>query len=170
LLLRHEDVGAAEISRMLGCARATVYRTVYRYEDLGVESVRDQRCQREPSKVTPQVEQQLLEYLDYVPQDYRWERSNWTLELLALQLARDTGVEVSDSHVLRVLRRCGCRRGRPRPGLRIPVRGRPRVRADLAMISPACDTGPTSPNGRFFYYPPHCAPAGSRQAWARPRP
>lgn len=127
LLLRHEDVSAAEIVHMIGCARATVYRTVYRYEDLGVGSVRDQRCQREPSKVTPEVEQQLLEYLDYVPQDYGWERSNWTLELLALQLAHDTGVEVSDSHVLRVLRRCGCRRGRPRPGLRIPVRGRRKV-------------------------------------------
>jgi len=30
LLLRHEDVGAAEVARMIGCARATVYRTAYR--------------------------------------------------------------------------------------------------------------------------------------------
>ena len=115
MLLLYEGVTAAEVARMVGCVRATVYRTVYRYEDLGVASIRDQRRERAPSKVTPEVEEQLLGYLDDVPQDYGWERCNWTLELLARQLAHDTGVAVSDSHVLRVLRRCGCRRGRPRP-------------------------------------------------------
>lgn len=87
--------------------RATVYRTVYRYEESGEESIRDQRRHRGPSKVTPEVGEQLLQYLDYAPQDYGWESSNWTLEILAWQLADDTGVEVSDGHVLQVLRRRG---------------------------------------------------------------
>lgn len=146
MLLLHDGAPAAEVARIVDCVRATVYRTVYRYEDLGMASVRDQRRERAPSKVTPQVEEQLLEYLDHVPQDYGWERSNWTLELLARQLAQDTGVEVSDSHVLRVLRRCGCRRGRPRPGLRIPVRGRRKVLENIQNL-----VAGASPGEEVFY-------------------
>jgi len=146
MLLLHEDLPVTEVSRMVGCVRATVYRTVYRYEELGEASIRDQRRLREPSKVSADVEAQLLEYLDYVPQDYGWERSNWTLELLAYQLAQDTGVEVSDRHVLRVLRRCGCRRGRPRPGLRIPVRGRRKVLENIDKL-----VANASPRDEVFY-------------------
>lgn len=146
MLLLHESMPVAEVSRMVGCVRATVYRTVYRYEELGEDSIRDQRRHRTPSKVTQHVEEQLLEYLDYVPQDYSWERSNWTLELLARQLADDTGVELSDSHVLRVLRRLGCRRGRPRPGLRIPVRGRRKVLENIEKL-----VAEASPEEEVFY-------------------
>lgn len=32
MLLLHESMPVAEVSRMVGCVRATVYRTVYRYE------------------------------------------------------------------------------------------------------------------------------------------
>lgn len=134
MVLLHSGEQAAEVARMAGCARATVYRTVYRYEELGEGSIRDQRQLREPVKATPEVVEQLLEYLDYVPQDYGWERCNWTLELLALQLVVDTGVELSASHVLRVLRGCGCRRGRPRPALRIPVRGRRKVLENIHKL------------------------------------
>ena len=70
MLLLHEDMPVAEVSRMVGCVRATVYRTVYRYEGLGEESIRDQRRLREPSKISADVEAQLLAYLDYVAQDY----------------------------------------------------------------------------------------------------
>lgn len=134
IVLLHSGELAAEVARMVGCARATVYRTVYRYEDLGEESIRDQRRLREPLKVTAPVVEQLLAYLDDVPQDYGWERCNWTLELLSLQLASDTDVTLSISHVLRVLRRCGCRRGRARPGLRIPVRGRRKVLKNIEKL------------------------------------
>lgn len=98
------------------------------------------------ARSTPQVEEQLLTYLDKVPQDYGWERSNWTLELLALQLEEDTGVNVSASHILRVLRRFGCRRGRPRPGLRIPVRGRRKVLQRIAKR-----VAEASPDEEVFY-------------------
>lgn len=146
MLLLHDDVPATEVARMVGCVRATIYRTVYRYEELGEESIHDQRRCKAPSKVTPKVEEQLLEYLEHVPQDYGWERCNWTLELLALQLAHDTGVEVSGRHVLRVLRRCGCRRGRPKPGLRIPVRGRRQVLENVYKV-----VANASPDEEVFY-------------------
>ena len=124
LLLLHERHAASEVAERADCVRATVYRTVYRFEELGEESLHDQRSCREPEKATLEVEEHLLGYLDDVPNDYGWDRANWTLELLSLQLHADTGVAMSCSYVYQLLHRWGCRRGRPRPGLRIPVRGR----------------------------------------------
>jgi transposase len=124
LLLVHEGYPASEVAARVGCVRATVYRTMYRFEELGEAALHDQRGCREPVKVTAQVEDRLLGYLDWTPNDYGWDRANWTLELLSRQLRGDTGVKLSCSYVYQLLRRWGCRRGRPRPGLRIPVRGR----------------------------------------------
>lgn len=118
----------------VGCVRATEYRTVYRFEELGEASLLDQRGLREPSKVTPEVEQCLLGYLDGVPQDYGWERANWTLELLARQLCDDTGVGLSPSYLYRLLRRLGARRARPRPALRVPVRGRRKTLENIRKL------------------------------------
>ena len=134
LLLLHEGHRVHDVAERVNCVRATVYRTVYRYGELGEEGLYDQRSCREPVKVTPEVEQQLLSYLDGVPNDYGWDRVNWTLELLSIQLHADTGVKVSCGYVLRLLHRHGCRRGRPRPGLRIPVRGRRKVLKNIEKI------------------------------------
>lgn len=134
LLLLHEGYAASEVAERADCVRATVYRTVYRFEELGEASLHDQRSCREPEKATPEVEEHLLGYLDDVPNDYGWDRANWTLELLSLQLHADTGVTLSCSYVYQLLRRWGCRRGRPRPGLRIPVRGRRKTLEKIEKI------------------------------------
>jgi transposase len=127
LLLLHEGLVPSVVAEMAGCARATVYRTLYRFEDLGEDSLLDQRQHRPPRKVTSQVEQRLVGYIDGSPQDFGWQRSTWTLELLAVQLTYDTGVRLSASHIRNVLLANQVRRGRPRAGLRIPVRGRRRI-------------------------------------------
>lgn len=132
LLLLHEGRTVLEVATLVDCVRATVYRTVYRYEELGEASVLDQRTRREAEKMTIQIQARLLSYLDGVPQDYGWQRSTWTLELLALQIKHDFAVVVSCSTVLRTLRNQRCRRGWPRPGLRIPVRGRRQVLEKIA--------------------------------------
>ncbi len=146
LLLLHEGYTVSAVAMQVGCVRATVYRTVYRFEELGEEALRDLRSCREPTKLTPQVEPCLLGYLDGVPKDYGWDRVNWTLELLALQLLADTGVELSCGYIYRLLRRWGCRRGRPRPGLRIPVRGRRKVLENIEKLIASA-----SPEEEVFY-------------------
>ena len=132
LLLLHEQRPVSEVATLVGCVRATVYRTAYRYEEMGEASVIDQRTRREAEKMTLDLQGCLLIYLDGVPQDYGWQRSTWTLELLALQLNQDFEVVVSCSTVHRALRSQRCRRGWPRPGLRIPVRGRRKVLEKIA--------------------------------------
>lgn len=146
LLLLHERFVVAEIAERVGCVRATVYRTLYRFEDLGEAGLEDRRRQREPTNVTAEVHDRLLGYLEHSPKGYGWHRASWTLELLALQLERDTAVTLSARYVSRLLRIGGCRRGRPRPALRIPVRGR---RAVLERIEQL--VAQSTPEAEVFY-------------------
>jgi transposase len=90
LLLLSSGESPAQIHQRLGCARATIYRTIYRFEDLGEKSLFDQRCLSEPRKVTPDFLKRLLSLLDKSPQDQGWQRSTWSLELLALELHEQT--------------------------------------------------------------------------------
>src|SRR5574337_1024154 len=125
--LLHGGLEPSQVAVLAGCARATVYRTVYRFEDLGEDGLLDRRAHRAPRKVTPAVESALVGYIDRSPQDFGWQRTGWTLELLAAQLVEDTGVLLSPSHVRNLLLANDVRRGRPRVGLRIPVRGRRQI-------------------------------------------
>ncbi len=134
LLLLNSGEPPGVIYRMLGCARATVYRTLYRFEDLGEESLSDLRFSSEPRKVTPDLLQRLVSLLDQSPQDWGWQRANWTLELLSLELLEQTRIELSASHVRTLLLEMNCRRGRPRPALRIPVRGRRRILEKIGRL------------------------------------
>jgi hypothetical protein len=49
-----------------------------------------------------------------VNQDFGWQRTTWTFELLAAQLVQDTGVRLSPSHVRNLLLANDVRRGGPR--------------------------------------------------------
>ena len=146
ILLLAEGKTIREVCVLVDCVRSTAYRTLYQFEEYGMDGLRDQRTKRKPHKATTEVREQLLSYLDRGPRDFGWQRSNWTLELLALQLARDTDVTLRTGHLRRILKEEGCRRGRPRPALRIPVRGRRQVLDGIeAIVSKA------SPDEEVFY-------------------
>lgn len=127
LLLLHAGHSVRGVVERVDCARATVYRTVYRFEDRGEAGLTDRRLQPESRKVTPELMNYLLSLLDVSPRSLGWQRSTWTLELMGLQVHEKTGVKLSASHIRNLLLWLGCRRGRPRPGLRIPIRGRRKV-------------------------------------------
>ena len=127
LLLLHAGHPVTGVVERVACARATVYRTVYRFEERGEAGLSDRRLQPEPRKVTPELMNYLLSLLEVSPRSLGWQRSTWTLELMGLQVHEKTGVKLSQSHIRNLLLWLGCRRGRPRPGLRIPFRGRRKV-------------------------------------------
>ena len=114
----------SKVCSIVGCVRSSVYTTLYRFEDEGMVAFVDKRLCPPARKSTPAVREKLLGYLNRSPKDLGWQRGTWTLELLALQLQEETGVLISPSHLRVVLRQEKCRRGRPCPALRIPVRGR----------------------------------------------
>lgn len=146
ILLLSEQRSVREVHRIVGCVRSTVYTTLYRFEDHAMDGLLDQRLHREPRKASAEVRQQLLRYLDYAPRHYGWQRATWTRELLALQLERDTGVRLSHTHLGDVLRNEKCRRGRPRPALRIPVQGRRQVLDAIDLV-----VSRASPKSEVFY-------------------
>jgi len=134
ILLLADGESPSEVQKCVGCVRSTIYTTLYRFEDEGTDGLRDKRLCAPARKATPEVREQLLAYLDCVPKDYAWQRSSWTLELLSLQLQKDTGVEISVSHLRQVLKQEKCRRGRPRPALQIPVRGRREILGNIERL------------------------------------
>lgn len=134
LLLLHDRLPVGQISETVPCARATVYRTLYRFEELGEAGLSDRRFHAEARKVTPELMNYLLSLLDVSPRSLGWQRSTWTLELLSLQVEEKMKVKLCASHIRNILLWLGCRRGRPRPGLRIPFRGRRKVIAAIQRL------------------------------------
>lgn len=122
------------VQEKVGCVRSTVYTTLYRFEDEGMTGLQDKRLNPIPRKATPEVRTQLLGYLDKSPKDFGWQRATWTLELFSLQLRDDLGISLSPAHLGQVLRQEKCRRGRPRPALRIPVRGRRKILDNIEQL------------------------------------
>jgi transposase len=49
------------------------------------------------------------------PRDFGWSRSTWSVETVANEVQRQTGVGVSRTHMGRLLHKVGCRRVRPKP-------------------------------------------------------
>ena len=146
LVLLADGHSVDEVKDLVGCVRSTVYTAIYRFEDRGASGVLDGRSVREPRKVTPEVREALLGYLDAVPKDFGWQRSGWTLELLALQLEHDHHARLTPSYVGTILRQEKCRRGRPRPGLRIPVAGRRKILGEIDEL-----VRHASPSDEVFY-------------------
>ena len=134
ILLLAERNKPAQVQQKVGCVRSTVYTTLYRFEDEGMDGLRDKRLQPTPRKATPEVRAQLLGYLDKSPKDFGWQRSTWTLELFSLQLREDLGVGISPAYLSQVLRQEKCRRGRPRPALRIPIKGRRKILNNIEKL------------------------------------
>lgn len=119
VLALDKKMAVAVIHGVLGAARSTIYRVGKKFLADGEEGLRDRRYERTPVKVTELLIQR-LEWLVYVsPRTCGWQRSTWTCELLARQLAKDTGISLHRTHVWRLLCNSGMRWGRPRP---VPTR------------------------------------------------
>lgn len=134
VLLLADGETPSQVRAKVGCVRSTVYTTLYRFEDKSLEGLLDRRLQPGARKATPDVREQLLRYLDGTPKDYGWQRTRWTRELFSLQLREDTAVSISPAYLSQVLRQEKCRLGRPRPALRIPVKGRRKVLENIAEL------------------------------------
>jgi len=134
---------SVEIERQLLVARATVSRVAERFAREGMAGLFDHRVCNGRSKVTAAVLRRLEELLDRYPSDFGWRRPTWTRELLALQLAEDTGVRLSAGHVGRLLQSIGARWKRGRPVVRCPW---PRARREerLAQIERVVAKLPTN--------------------------
>lgn len=120
VLLYEVGWGAHRIATSLGCVPATAVRVVRRFQSLGEEGLLDGRRENGQMKVDEDLRQALAELVVVSPEDHGWSRTNWTRELLAKTLHRQTRVEVSVTTVARMLQDLKARWGMARPVVMCP--------------------------------------------------
>jgi transposase len=106
MLLTDEGKTQAEICRILGCSTATASRWIqltkaglaHKYLDCPVGR---------PKIVTDEYIESLQRLLQHSPRDYGYPFKTWTISWLGKHLAKEMGIEVSQSHLKRVMRDLG---------------------------------------------------------------
>jgi transposase len=114
VLLAYELANQTEVARALRCSRATVNRTLQRWRALGQMALPRRSPVTSPNaRVTPAFRQALAQAMEDGPRAWGVPRPSWTALLLAEQLAKQTGITVSERTVRRELAALDyvCRRG-----------------------------------------------------------
>jgi transposase len=116
ILLTDRGKSQSEICRTLGCCTATASRWIqltkaglaHKYLDCPVGR---------PKVVTDEYIEFLQELLKHSPRDYGYPFKNWTVNWLRKHIAKEMGIEVSDSHLKRVMGELGLSTRRSKPDL-----------------------------------------------------
>lgn len=114
LLLKAEGKGCRQISEELGISLRGAQRYVARYGKLGVGSVKDKPRSGRPPTVTKEVRLKLVKASLKDPRLFGFLKNNWSLEMLKLYLEKETGVRISNVHIMRLLKRHGIAYKRPK--------------------------------------------------------
>ena len=115
IVLLAEGYSSVRIEGVLKVARAHVSRTACRFLRHGEAGLQDRREENGTRKVDEGFLGVLQGLLLQPPSAFRWQRTTWTRELLALELAKQTGVRVCRTTVGFYLAVLGVRWGRARP-------------------------------------------------------
>jgi transposase len=148
VLLYAQGWGATRIAEALGCASCTALRVVHRFLQEGEAGLQDARRDNGTPKVDTDMLQALTELVGGVPQQFGWQRTNWTRELMAEALEAFTGQRVSVTTVSRMLGRIRARWGMARPTVLCPW-SKQRKGRRLRCIR---DTIGNLPPGEVAYY------------------
>jgi transposase len=97
-----------------------VYRVADRFIAEGPAGLADRRQDNGAGKVDDRYVERLRGVLVGSPRDFGFRRPTWTQEVLVRVLAAETGIRVSTTTMSRLLKRCGVRRGRPKPIVACP--------------------------------------------------
>lgn len=114
-----EGLGCDQVARHLGCAPATAVLVARRYLEHGDQGLEDLRADNGDRKNDEELRGALAALLVARPEDYGWERSTWSRELLQLTL-QELGFEASVSTVGRALHDLGARWKAGRPTVLCP--------------------------------------------------
>ena len=115
LLHLARGLGVSETARLLCAARSTVQRWRDLYLEYGEAGLVPDPRGRSAWTVTGEVIKKINELLADSPKDYGYLRSDWSSELLALEVRRQLGCEIHASTVRRLLPKLGFAWTRARP-------------------------------------------------------
>lgn len=115
LTLARSGLSQRGIARVLGHAPSYVNATIARFRDEGLPGLSERRGGYNRLPKRNEIMALLPQLVAGSPGDFGWNRSTWSVELVALEVERQLGVKVSRPHMGRMLKEARCRRIRPRP-------------------------------------------------------
>jgi len=115
--LLHLGYPAEEIAEMQAISKPTVYAYYHRWEEGGVDALVDKPRSGRPPKITASYREKLREVLENEPREYGYDFTLWTIGRLRAHLAKETGVEISESRMSELLKEEGYRYRRPKQDL-----------------------------------------------------
>jgi transposase len=132
-----QGLSRQQVARDLACWPSTVVKAARRFAECGEEGLLDQRAFNGARKVDQHFKTELERVLLSVPTEFGWQRTNWTRELLGLELERRGLPRVAVCTMGRALSSIGARLGMPKPTVRCPwdSRRRKRVLASLRRLA-----------------------------------
>ncbi len=107
----------ARVAQRYRVSRSTVYEWAARWRDTArprADRLRDAHRSGRPPATRDAVEEALAALMPTAPTDHGYRHPAWTTPILLAHLAREHGLEVSDTTVRRALHRLGYRWERPR--------------------------------------------------------
>lgn len=132
-----QGLSRQQVARDLACVPSTVVKAAKRYVEGGEDALLDQRAFNGEAKVDVRFKETLKQVLLSVPTEFGWQRTTWTRELLALELARRGLPRVAPCTMGRALADIGARLGMPKPTVGCPWKSgrRERVLRDLRRLA-----------------------------------
>ena len=106
VLLTDKGKTQAQICRILGCSAATANRWMQLTKAGLAHQYLDYPVGR-PKLITDEYIEFLRELLQHSPQNYGYPFKTWTVGWLGKHIAKEKGIEVSHSHLKRVMRELG---------------------------------------------------------------
>ncbi|BAQ66940.1 mobile element protein (plasmid) [Geminocystis sp. NIES-3709] len=104
-LLENDGKNYQEIAVFLGCSPKTVAYWAVHGNPNNVDSLQDKRRKGNQTKATDKYIERLLEVVDKNPEDFGYDFGRWTGQRLSEHLEKETGIKLSKSQVVRILKR-----------------------------------------------------------------
>jgi len=140
-----QGLSRQQVARDLACVPSTVVKAAHRFAAGGEEALLDQRAFNGKAKVDAKFLAELERVLLSVPTELGWQRTNWTRELLGLELARRGFPKVAPCTMGRALCTIGARLKAPRPIVLCPWDRKRRLRVLAALRRLAANASDAEP-------------------------
>jgi len=112
--LLHLGHKPAQVAKMQAVSIPTIYAWINRWRKGGIEALATQPRSGRPPKADPAYSQLLGEVLEKEPAELGYGFTMWTIDRLRAHLAKETGIELSESRFRALLKREGFRYRRPK--------------------------------------------------------
>jgi transposase len=104
-LLENDGKNYQEIANFLGCSPRTVAYWAVHGSPSNLETLQDKRIKGNHKKATDEYIDLLLRIVDKNPTEFGYEFGRWTGKRLSEHLEKETGIKLSKSQIVRILKR-----------------------------------------------------------------